>query len=58
MSDLPMTPTERAQARFERFYAEREAERIQRGDPSPEQLGALEAKQVVRETRELEDLLR
>lgn len=31
--------------KFERYYAKRERERIDRGDPSPEELGSIDAKE-------------
>jgi hypothetical protein len=43
--------------RFERFYIEREKERERRGDPSPETLGAIEARRQLAETRALEKIL-
>lgn len=41
-------------ADFERRYAAREAARIRRGDPTPEEIGAGEAHQILREIAKLE----
>lgn len=38
---------------FERYYEERERRRVERGEPSPEELGTLEAKEEVERIRQL-----
>lgn len=43
------------QAEFRRRYADHELERIKRGDPSPEDVGAGEAHQILREIAKLEE---
>ncbi len=47
----------RKRAQFERIYRERERERERRGDPSPEALGALEARRQIAQIRELDRAL-
>lgn len=44
----------RNQADFRRRYADREIERIHRGEPSPDDVGAGEAHQIMREIAKLE----
>lgn len=37
-----------ARAEFDRRYEHREAERLRRGEPTPEELGAAEAREIIR----------
>lgn len=54
MSDKEIARIKRA-AEFERFYMEREAERIRRGEASPEELGSAEAKTELARIRKTND---
>lgn len=53
--------TKLAHLRFDRYYERRELDRRRRGDPTPEALGAIEAKRIIeqgrREVAELEAAL-
>lgn len=57
-ASLAEARSEARRMRFERFYARREVERTERGEPTPEEIGEREAREEIAVMRRLEQELR